>query len=259
MSKSYPPLIELSIAGLKTRFIPARDGSGLQPKSVAVLLHGHGAAGDDLVFLAEELKVPDSMALVFPEGPIDLGSAPGQSDAGRGWWPMDSMQLRLAMFTGQTALASRAAGMGREVARAVFTAFMDELQARFNAGPSQIVLGGFSQGAILCLDWALHDSRPWAGLLCLSGTLVDGDDWKTCLAMRSALRALMSHGQGDPILPFSLARQLYSLLTHSGWEVEFIAFNGSHAIPPEVIAAVSRSITRWLAETHDDVPSSNGS
>ena len=259
MSKSHPALIELNLAGLKTRFISARDGSGLQPKSVVVLLHGHGAAGDDLVFLAEELEVPHGTALVFPEGPIDLGSAPGLNDAGRGWWPMDSMQLRLAMFTGQTALASRAAGMGREAARVVFTTFVHELQDRFNVGPSQVVLGGFSQGAILCIDWALHDHRPWAGLLCLSGTLVDGDDWKTCLAMRGALRALMSHGQVDPILPFSLSMQLYSLLTQSGWEVEFIAFNGSHGIPPEVIAAVSRSTSRWLAETRDEVPLSNGS
>ena len=259
MSKSDPPLIELSIAGLKTIFIPARDGSGLQPKSVVVLLHGHGAPGDDLVFLAKELEAPHGTALAFPEGPIDLDSPPGFSNAGRGWWPMDSMQLRLAMFTGQLALAANAAGMGREVARAGFTAFMHELQARFNVGPSQIVLGGFSQGAILCVDWALHNDRSWAGLLCLSGALVDADDWSTRLAIRGALRALVSHGTVDPILPCLLSKQLCALLKQSGWEVDFIAFNGSHAIPPEVIAAVSRSIMRWLAETQADICPSDGS
>jgi phospholipase/carboxylesterase len=235
----------LNIAGLKTRFIPARD----DPNSIVVMLHGYGAPGDDLVFLADQLEVPSNTALVFPEGPLDVGADAGLGNGARGWWPIDSIQLQVAMFTGQVALASRAACVGRQDARVMFSAFIDELQTRFGIGPSKMVLGGFSQGAILCLDWVLHNDKPWAGLLCLSGTLVDGDDCKACLATRGALRTLISHGQFDPILPFSLAQQLSSLLTQAGWEVEFKAFNGSHAIPPEVIAAVSQSTLRWLAET----------
>jgi phospholipase/carboxylesterase len=238
-------MLELNIAGLKTRVIPARNG----PNSIVVMLHGYGAPGDDLVFLANQLEVPSNTVLVFPEAPLDLGADAGLGNGARGWWPIDSIQLQVAMFTGQVALASRAASVGRKDARVMFSAFMDQLQARFDIDPSKIVLGGFSQGAILCLDWVLHDDRPWAGLLCLSGTLVDGDDWKTRLAMRGALRTLISHGQVDPILPFSLAQQLSALLVQAGWEVEFIAFNGSHAIPPEVIAAVSQSTMRWLAAT----------
>jgi len=242
-------MIELNVAGLKSRFVPARDGSELRPNSIVVMLHGYGAPGDDLVFLADQLEVPSNTALVFPEAPLDLDADTGLGNGARGWWPIDSIQLQVAMFTGQLALASRAAGAGRQDARVMFSAFVDELQARFGIGPSQMVLGGFSQGAILSLDWALHNDQPWAGLLCLSGTLVDGDDWKACLASRGALRTLISHGQVDPILPFQLAQQLSALLVQAGWEVEFKAFNGSHAIPPEVIAAVSQSIMRWLAKT----------
>ncbi len=251
-NRRTPAVHDLEIAGLKTHFVPARDGSTRGPDSILVLLHGHGAAGDDLVYLSEALALPAGTALVFPEGPLDLGQPPGCNRPARGWWPTDSRQFHLAMFTGQCSRASSAAGLQRHLVRPLFSAFVQELQAKFELNPHRIVLGGFSQGAILCLDWVLHNGECWAGLLCLSGTLVEGSDWDTCLASRDPLRVMISHGRYDPILPFSLAYELRSRLERASWDVDFVSFDGSHAIAQEVTRAISGAAMRWLGESAEN-------
>ena len=153
------------------------------------------------------------------------------------------------MFTGQAQLAARTAGHLRETARAAFTAFLDALQAELGIGPERIVLGGFSQGAILCLDYLLHDDRPWPGLLFLSGTLVDVDELRERATRRPGMHALISHGKLDPILPFALAQQLHDELSRVAWDTHFVPYEGSHGIPPEVLRAIRTLAPKWLGSS----------
>jgi phospholipase/carboxylesterase len=243
-------MIELTLAGLKTHLRPATATLARLPKSAILLLHGFGAPGDDLVSLSDELDLPQDTWLVFPEGPIDLSEHLGPICAGkRGWWLTDSIQLQLAMLTGQPQLAAQAAGHLRETARATFAAFLDALQAELRIGPERIVLGGFSQGAILSLDYLLHDDRPWPGLLFLSGTLVDVDELRECATRRAGMHVLISHGKLDPILPFALARQLHEELSRAAWDTHFVPYEGSHGIPPDALRAIGTLTSQWLASS----------
>ena len=238
---------ELTLAGLKTHLRSRNGTTARRPKSAIVLLHGFGAPGDDLVSLSDALDSPEDTWLIFPEGPLDLSEHMGPTCAGqRAWWFTDSIQLQLAMFTGQPQLAAQAAGHLRETARPALTAFLDALQAELEIGPERIVLGGFSQGAILTLDFLLYDDRPWPGLLFLSGTLVDLDVLREHATRRAGTRVLISHGRLDPILPFALAKQLHDELTRAGWDSHFVPNEGSHGIPPVVLQAIRALTPQWL-------------
>jgi len=120
---------------------------------------------------------------------------------------------------------------------------LDAIAAAMPGAP--LVLGGFSQGAMLSLDVALHDPRPLAGLILLSGTLIAESEWNPRFASRAGLRVLQSHGRRDGLLPFGAAERLRDRMTAAGMDVRWLPFGGAHEIPPPVLAAM----TEFLAAT----------
>ena len=57
-------------------------------------------------------------------------------------------------------------------------ALVDELGRGTGLAPGRIVLGGFSQGAMVATDVALRLEEPPAALVVLSGTLLCQDEWR---------------------------------------------------------------------------------
>jgi phospholipase/carboxylesterase len=98
-----------------------------------------------------------------------------------------------------------------------------------------VVLGGFSQGAMVTTDLALRQDEAPAALVILSGTLLTEAEWRTRAPRRKGLSVLQSHGRQDPILPFDDAVALRELLQEAGLSVDFLPFDGPHSIPEEAL------------------------
>jgi phospholipase/carboxylesterase len=224
-----------TVAGLDVILAGGSDGSGGGDGPLVVLLHGFGAPGDDLVPLAEVLQVPATVRFVFPAAPLPL---PGGWGDARAWWMID-----LARFerSDMRDLSSEVPD-GLPEARARVLALVGALDERL--APGTLVLGGFSQGAMLSCDVAGHLRRPLAGLVLLSGTLLAAHEWAPQLEARAGLPVFQSHGSGDPLLPYRMAERLRDLLTAAGLAVEWVPFRGGHEIPPAVMAALGAFITR---------------
>jgi phospholipase/carboxylesterase len=60
---------------------------------------------------------------------------------------------------------------------------------------------------------------------------------------RAGLKAVVSHGRGDPLLPFQAAEGLVGMLRAAAWDVTFVPFAGGHAIPFEALAAAAKLIS----------------
>ncbi len=108
---------------------------------------------------------------------------------------------------------------------------------------SRLVLGGFSQGAMITTDLTLRLEEPPAGLCLLSGTLIAESEWTPRVKARAGLPVFQSHGENDGILPYANAEALRDLLTGAGLSVEFHSFPGEHTIPMSVL----RALGAWLA------------
>ena len=207
-----------------------RQGSGEGP--LVVLLHGFGAPGDDLVALGRYLNVPDEVRFLFPAAPLKLDM--GFGDA-RAWWMLDMERVTQARAQGQWDELSQEIPRGLAPAR---TQMQDVLSLAIEslAVPSQsLVLGGFSQGAMLSTDLVLHSDIPLAGLALLSGTLIAKHEWLTRLPNRQGLPVFQSHGIEDPILAFSMAQQLREHIQLAGLPVSWVEFRGGHEIPIPVL------------------------
>ena len=216
----------IEIAGLTTRIVERRP----DPTLTVILLHGFGAPGDDLVALAKYIDVP--ARFVFPEAPLELSGMYGDS---RAWWLLDLAKLEAELRAG--GLRDRRAEIppGLTEARTQMSRLVDQVAARFSVANDRIVLGGFSQGAMLSIDVALHRDTPLAGVVALSGTLVAEAEWAPLMPKLAKVPIFQSHGRNDPLLPFSIAEMLRDRMREAGALVEWHQFVGGHEIPPLVL------------------------
>jgi phospholipase/carboxylesterase len=215
---------------------------GGKPPLACVLLHGFGAPGDDLVAIADEIDAPPGTQLIFPEALHELQDFIAQPLLGsaRAWWMIDFARMERAIARGELRDLSGQVPEGLADARAAVVAMLDALAKE---QPARLVLGGFSQGAMLSLDVALRDpSRKLAGLVLLSGTIIAEHEWSPLMSGRAGLPVFQSHGETDPVLPFSIAERLRDALKSAGLDVTFDPFGQAHTIPSGTLDALGR----WL-------------
>ncbi len=204
-----------------------KQGGGDGP--AVVLCHGFGAPGDDLVGLGRAIPLGREVRWFFPEAllSLDMGFA-----VGRAWWPIDMMRLQEAMMRGEMRNLRDETPDGLARAREALEGTLGALESRFGVKRDRTLLGGFSQGAMLTTEVALHAADPFAGLVVFSGTLLSESRWKEAAAKTGpSIHAIVTHGRRDPILPFEGAEALRDLLTGAGARVAFVPHGGAHEIP----------------------------
>lgn len=214
-----------------------------------VLCHGYGAPTDDLVpLVAETVRrlPPEDLAHVrflFPGAPQQAEGSDGAA-----WWQHSAERRRAVDLGHQPAEGARRQEIpeGLPRARRQLMAALDAYRAMHHVTMDRVVLGGFSQGAMLATDTVLRLEEPPALLCVLSGTLIMETQWAALAPRRAGLSVVMSHGQQDPLLPFGDALALRDLLDAAGWHVGFVPFEGGHSIAPgalDLMAARLHALT----------------
>lgn len=216
--------------------------AGAAPELAVVLCHGFGAPGSDLVGLGPEIvsrspEVGQRVRFYFPAGPLSLEAAglPG----GRAWWMLDLDRLNAALQQGAIRDLRNDQPAGLPAARQALFTLLEAIGRETGLSGQRIVLGGFSQGAMLATDVALRLPDAPALLTVFSGTLLDEEEWRQLAARRGHLAVLQSHGEADPLLPYVAAEWLRDLFLEAGFAVEFIRFPGPHTIPPVAVTRLA--------------------
>lgn len=238
---------EVELVGLKVRLVGGTDREGGGEGPLVVLMHGFGAPGADLVPLYRQLDVPHEVRFAFPEAPMRLEDTLGAMYAGaRAWWMIDVAALAGAMSGQPRADRSAEVPEGLDEARSQLQSGIEALTKTLRVPEGNLVLGGFSQGAMLALDVALHSDVKLAGLVLMSGTLIASGVWQPLLSKHAGLRVLQSHGRADALLPFAMAQRLHDMLRDAGLDVRWIEFNGGHTITNGVVSALAAFIREVL-------------
>lgn len=217
-----------------------RRGGGEGP--LVVLLHGFGAPATDLVSLHRVIAVPSGVRYAFPAGLVDLSRMFG-GDA-RAWWFID-LEERMARQARGEARDPNEIPEGMDQAAEIVAAWLEKAR-----GSAPLVLGGFSQGAMLALEVALRLNAPPEGLALLSSTLLAAARQTPLLPRLAKTPIVQSHGRQDTVLPFALAEKLHAHLK-AGLTLQegqatptFIPFNGGHEIPNAALEGLTGLFAR---------------
>ena len=238
--------MKTEIAGLQVEVFQASQSA---PTAAFILCHGFGAPGDDLVGLGAELarQVPAlrDVRFYFPAAPLSLEL--GFGDA-RAWWLIDMEAIqRLARDEAAQRAFRKVEPEGMAKARKALLAVVQEVAAQTKLPMSKLVIGGFSQGAMLATDVALRLEEPPGALVVLSGTLLIEDTWRVKAKARAGLPVFQSHGRQDPILPYRASEWLRDLFIESGMQHEFVPFDGGHTIAPNALLKLGDFLARQVS------------
>ncbi len=196
-----------------------REAAG-EPEGALVLFHGRGADEHDLVPLLDVLDPERRFVGITPRGPLTM--PPG----GAHWYAV------------------------REIGYPDPSTFLPtyELVGEWLDGlgfpPERMVLGGFSQGAVMSYAMSLGRGRPRpASVLALSGFVPTVEGFE--LDLEPPLpRYAIGHGTLDPVIRVEWGRRARALLEEAGADLRYAEYPLPHAIDPRFLLKVRD----WLTE-----------
>jgi len=204
--------------------------SGGKPKSLAVLLHGLGSDGNDLIGLAPHWAplVPDTEFL-SPNAPFPCDMAP----YGYQWFSLqDRSPARILA--------------GVRAAAPMLDGFLDDALKARGLDESRLALVGFSQGTMMSLHVGLRRAKAVAGILGYSGALTGADG--LAQEVRSKPRVFLLHGTADEVVPFAALDAAKRALESVGVRVETLARPGlGHSIDEVGLIRGGEFLRRVLA------------
>jgi len=180
-----------------------------EPAGALVLLHGRGADEHDLYPMLDALDPERRLHGYTPRGPLAL--PPG----GAHWYVVPRV--------GYPDPASFAESY------ALLTDWLDELPYE------RIVLGGFSQGAVMAYAAGLGEGRPRpAALVVSSGFIPTVEGWRPDLSPPFPPIAI-AHGTYDSVIPVEFGRAARDMLAAAGADVVYRESPIDHSVDPRTV------------------------
>lgn len=184
-------------------FIAPKSGKA---SSLVVMLHGYGASGDDLISLCHEWApyLPDT-AFVTPNAP-DVCEI----------WEQGYQWFSIRAIDPDTFAREKQA----EKAMPVLNHFLDSQLAHWGVPESRMIVGGFSQGAMMAMYTMPRRKEACAGVIGYSGMLVE----PLALLQPEMVKmpVLAIHGDADEVVPPSALRTIDEGFSAAGYNVETV-------------------------------------
>ena len=206
-----------------------------QATGMVVFLHGYGADGADLLGLADVLgpHLP-GVAFLAPDAPERcVGGGFGYQ-----WFPIPWLD----------GSPQEAAEAGLDAAASDLNGFLDARLEDEGLSPEQLVLVGFSQGAMMSLHVAPRRALPVAGVVAISGRLLRPER----LAAEAVVKppVLLMHGDQDPVVPFADMGKAGDALVSAGFATYGHVMQGTgHGIAPDGLGAALQFLKERLGRS----------
>ena len=191
---------------------------------ILVLLHGLGADEQDLIGLAPNLD--PTLFVVSVRAPHSYGS-------GYAWFSVE-WNANGIHPNGEQALESR------ELLLDTLASLPEDL----GVPNSDIIMGGFSQGAMMSLGVALIRPDLVKGVVLMSGRLMPEFVPVSAPSELSEVPFLVQHGISDAVLPIEGSRDIRNKLKGYGCDVTYIEYPMAHTISQESL----EDIHEWITE-----------
>ncbi len=130
-----------------------------------------------------------------------------------------------------------------EEPRELLLHFFNELFTMYSS--ENIYVIGFSQGGLVCLEFALFLDQPLGGVFSIAGFLRHPKDEVTrCHPCQKKIPILIAHGKDDDRVPVEASENAYRQLKDQGANVELLLYKGKHIIGIECLQRIKNIILR---------------
>ncbi len=200
--------------------------------NLIIVLHGYGANMNDLVSLSENIGDGKSI-FVFPNAPFEFQLS--YQLYGYAWiFPptMDSEEMPESMTESIDKLMVA----------------VDILIEDYNIKLPNVILGGFSQGAMMSASFGLIRPDIFKGIFMLSGMLLGESYLVSNIQSDNGQRVFVSHGEFDSLVPFSNLNKIVKFLENYGYSPEFHQYPMGHELSPQSI----NDLGKWINSFNDD-------
>lgn len=213
-----------SFSALKTHLISKTSNI----ENLLILVHGRTGNIRLLEWYSKRLQIPDLSYLLI-EAPFE-DRREGQTEPGFSWY--------LKGFE------------GLEDSRTRLTRLLEEIEA-VGVDSKNIYWLGFSQGAVMGLDFALRSSFRLGGFVCVSGICIQTDDYPKAFGPHAKnQRLLITHGTRDEIIAEVDARRSYEELRALGIPYEYLVFDKPHSFHlKQEVPLIEERLKSWMASS----------
>lgn len=211
----------------------------IEPKNPAkrsmIWLHGLGADANDFTPMVSQLKLPlTDIRFVFPHAPI-IPITINNGYEMPGWYDIYSLSKHGPID--HVGITNTISAIGKLIQREIDSGIAVE----------NIMLGGFSQGAVMALMTGLHYHQRLAGIVALSGYLpLLPDNLNQLPKANAQIPVFIAHGSEDMVVPFGFGHAAVDLLKAVNYPVTWKSYPIAHTVSMEEIADISTWIqTIW--------------
>lgn len=194
-------------------------------KPTVVLLHGYGSNERDLFSFANVF--PEGTNIICARGPISYSSS------SFAWYDIQFRNDGNHQRNIDQAYAS--------VEK--ITGFLQSV-LKNNGLTGKIILGGFSQGAIMSLYLAINQPTLMNGIIGMSGTLLE-ENLKPISANKKqyeTLKVYYAHGTNDQLLPITHGRKCKQLIDDAEMQLSYYEYPITHTISQQEV----KDMVEWF-------------
>ncbi|HTM63932.1 MAG TPA: dienelactone hydrolase family protein [Gammaproteobacteria bacterium] len=207
------------------------------PERIIIWLHGLGADGNDFAPIVPELHLPDTLNIkyIFPHAPV-MPVTINNGYEMRAWFDIQHPDLSLNIDH---------SGIEQSI-KSINTLIHEEIDQ--GIAPENIMLAGFSQGAVIATLTGILFSERLAGVIALSGLLPNAEPIinQGSPANRN-LPIFMGHGTQDQIVPLVFGEAAHQILVKANYPVEWHTYPMAHSVCPQEIMDISNWIQKiWI-------------
>lgn len=199
-----------------------------------IWLHGLGADGSDFVPIVPELHLPAALGVrfIFPHAPV-MPVTLNNGYEMPAWFDIYDLS-RLSKID--------EAGINNSIETVVKIIAREEERGITS---NNIILAGFSQGAVIALSAGLRHPKRLAGIIALSGYLPLAD--KVIGNASPANREtpiFVAHGSEDNVVPYSHGKGTYTALKRAGFAATWHSYEMQHSVCGEEVS----DIGKWMQD-----------
>lgn len=185
------------------------------PKLVLYLLHGYGSDHRDMYGLAQMLH--RSVEVHCLPAPIEMMP-------GRAWFPLGWTEEGIVVDPNE------------------YWESVEKARSMIESHDLPLVVGGFSQGAMVSLGMTQKEPDAFVGILLMSGR----GNGEPCGHITG--RVFHAHGLYDEVIPISFARTLSQELKVLGDRYEYHEYPMPHSVAEEELDHINDWLDRFVSE-----------